>query len=117
MEKNMKLKTIRKNEIAEYENFEIRILIKGLGKETCKMMKKRMEFFLEKLGLDGYATCLDLKKAISKFINSETVKEISLVEKIARLQRKINNAAEILLVKTIDPVKQNFIILVSVSAC
>lgn len=93
----MKLSGIKGIKNAEYNDVEIRLLIKNSEKKSNQPAKGDLALVLGKIGLDDSATYWDLKKAVWKFLNIENPIKLPAAKRKTKtiFERQINKSAEI----------------------
>ncbi len=95
----MKLSEIQGKNSPEYNDVEIRLLIKNSEKKSNQPAKGDLALVLRKVGLDDSATFWDLKKALWKFLNIEDPIKLPAAERKTIFERQIDNSAEITILR------------------
>lgn len=98
-ERKMKLSAIQGKYNPEYNDVEVRLLIKESRKTSNQPAQGDLARVLKKVNLDDNATYWELKKAIWKYLEIKNPIKLPVTEKKTIFERQIDNAAEITILR------------------
>ena len=95
----MKLSEVQGKYNPEYDDVEIRLLIKESRKPCNQTAQGDLARVLKNVGLNDNATYWELKKAIWKYLEIKNPIKLPVTEKKTIFERQIDNAAEITILR------------------